>query len=443
MRRLAAAASITTVLLAVGAPSAMAQSVVQVADAIDQDGYYVEPGSEPVSRSVLEELAEESEIRIGTAVLADEPFGGAERLAEDVLAELGEGTVFVASPEDFGVRSDEVSDADIEAAFDAADQQSNTGDLEAYLQAFSEELDDQAGGGNGGGFGGFGLFLVVGGLAILGIITLVSRARTRKAFKDQRERSLKEARDEVGAHVAAMAERIVALTDRVGVAANDEATRLFAEATSTYTTAQDHLERSASLAELEHVTDELDHARWQLEAVTALIEGRTPPPEPEEDRACFFDPTHGAATADALIEMAAGQRTVKVCSYCKGKLDAGEAPEPRMIDVGGQQVPAAMAPRSYGGGGRAWVEDFTIVMGPGRHRYGWGGYSGYGGWGSGWGGWGGGGYGGGYSGGYGGGFGGGARSRVGGGGRSRVGGGGRSRVGGGGRSRSGGGGHRR
>lgn len=421
------------ILLVLGATGAKAQSVEQVAEAIDEDGYYVEPGAERVSRSFLEDLAEDPEVPIATAVLAEEPFGGGRGFAEDVLVELDEGTVFVASADGLDAVSFEVSDDDLEDAFDAADEQASTADLEAYLQAFSRELDRQADVGSGGG-GGFGWVLLLGGLGILGVISLVSRARTRKAFTEQRERSLKEARDEVGRQVAAMAERIVALTDQVGVAANQEATRLFAEATTTYTTAQDHLERSASLPELERVSDELDHARWQMEAATALIEGRTPPPEPEQDRACFFDPTHGAATEDALIEMAAGQRTVKVCSYCKGKLDAGEAPEPRMIDVGGQSVPAAKAPRSYGGGGLYWVDDFTIVMGPGRHRYGWGGYSGYGGWGSGWGGWGGG-YGGGYSGGYGGGIAGTGRSRISSGGRSRIGGGGRSRMGGGGRRR--------
>lgn len=442
MRRLAAAASITTLLLVLSSPGAMAQSAVQVADSIDRTGFFIEPGAEQVSRSVLEDLAQDAEVPLWTVLLADEPFGGAQSFALEILAEVEEGTVFVASPEEFGVESTQVSDAEIEEAFDQADDRADPDDLVQYLQAFSEALDDPAvaADGSGGGGGGFGLLLLLGGLAILGIITLVSRARTKKAFTEQRDQSLKEARDEVGRQVAALAERIVALTDQVAVAANDQATKLFADATATYTSAQDHLERSASLQELEQVSDQLDHARWQIEAATALIEGRTPPPEPEEDRACFFDPTHGAATEDALIEMAAGQRTVKVCSYCKGKLDAGEAPEPRMIDVGGQSVPAAKAPRSYGGGGLYWVEDFTIVMGPRRHRYGWGGYSGYGGWGSGWGG-----YGGGYSGGYGGGFGGGGggRVRVGSGGRVRIGGGGRSRGGGGGRSRIGGGGRRR
>jgi len=440
MSRAAATTAIATVLLIAGAPGALAQSVDEVAEEIDDEGYYLEPGAESISESVLEDLAEDAEVPISTVVLADEPSAGVERFAEEILFQLDGGTVFVASPEDFGVRSYEVDADDIDEALAAADDRADAADLAGYLQAFSLSLDGQTTAGEGGGAGGgVGFFLVIVGLGVLGIMTLVSRVRTRKVFNQQRERSLKEARDEVGGQVAALAERIVALTDRVGVAANGEATQLFAGATSTYTAAQDHLERSASLPELERVSDELDHARWQLEAVTALIEGRTPPPEPEQDRACFFDPTHGAATENALIEMAAGQRTVKVCSYCRGKLDTGEAPEARMIDVGGQRVPAAKAPRSYGGGGLDWVDDFTIVIGPGRRSYGWGGYSGYGGWGGGWGGWGGG-WGGGYRGG---GYSGGGRSRIGGGSRVRVGGGGRSRMGGGGRSRMGGGGRRR
>ena len=51
-----------------------------------------------------------------------------------------------------------------------------------------------------------------------------------------------------------------------------------------------------------------------------------------------------------------------------------------MIEVGGQRVPAAKAPRSYGGGGMDWLDDFSIVFEDVRRGYGWsrygGGYSG-------------------------------------------------------------------
>lgn len=218
--------------------------------------------------------------------------------------------------------------------------------------------------------------LVVGGLAVAGVLSAISNLRTRQAFRAQRERELGEARAEVSAQVSAMADEILALTDRLRVAPDDEAERLFAEATGTYQQAQDHLERATTARELEGVTDELDHARWQLAAAAAMAEGRQLPPGGTREEACFFDPTHGTGTDVAEIDTAAGRRTVRVCSYCATKLRSGTAPEPRMIEVGGRRVPAAKAPRSHGGGGHTDLDDFTLVLDQIRLPYGWGGWRG-------------------------------------------------------------------
>jgi hypothetical protein len=221
-----------------------------------------------------------------------------------------------------------------------------------------------------------GVILVVAGLVAAGIATGISNLRTRRAFDAERQRDLREARGEVGAQVSSMADEIVALTDRVALAENvdPEAGRLFAEATQTYQRAQSDLERASAARELEGVSDELDRARWKLEASRALLERRELPPEPAGDEACFFDPTHGAGTDVARIDTAAGERTVRVCSYCATKLRSGHAPQPRMIAVGGRQVPAAKAPRSHGGGGLEWLDDFSLVLDDVRRPYGWGRY---------------------------------------------------------------------
>lgn len=215
------------------------------------------------------------------------------------------------------------------------------------------------------------MLLVVGGLAVAGLLSLVSTIRTRQAFRAERERALTEARDEVRGQVGAMADEIVALTDRVTVSGNAEAARLFAGATEAYQQAQDHLERSARAGELEDVADELDHARWELAAAQALVGGEQLPPEPDHDRACFFDPTHGAGTFPAEIDTPAGRRQVRVCSYCAAKLRSGAAPEPRMLSVGGRRVPAAKAPRAYGGGGMDLLDEFDIILDGIRRPYRW------------------------------------------------------------------------
>ncbi len=223
-----------------------------------------------------------------------------------------------------------------------------------------------------------GLILVVGGLVAAGIATGISNLRTRRAFDAQRRQSLSEAHGEVRAQVSSMADEILALTDRSALVEDPdpEVTRLFAEASSTYQRAQDGLERARSARELEHVSDELDHARWQLESARALMEGRQPPASPGTEQPCFFDPTHGAGTDVAAIDTSAGRREVRVCSYCATKLRSGQTPQPRMIEVGGQRVPAAKAPRSYGGGGMDWLDNFSVVLDDVTRPYGWGRYGG-------------------------------------------------------------------
>lgn len=218
--------------------------------------------------------------------------------------------------------------------------------------------------------------LAVGGLAIAGVLTLVSNLRTRRAFTQQRERDLAEARGEVSTQVGAMATEIVGLTDRLRVQQDPRADELFAAATGAYQAAQGHVERATSARELEGVADELDHARWQLEAVVAVLDGRELPPGGEREQACFFDPTHGTGTDPAAIDTPAGRRTVRVCSYCAAKLRSGASPAPRMIEVGGRRVPAAKAPRSHGGGGHTDLDDFTVVLDQIRRPYGWGGRGG-------------------------------------------------------------------
>jgi phosphoglycolate phosphatase-like HAD superfamily hydrolase len=213
--------------------------------------------------------------------------------------------------------------------------------------------------------------LVAGGLVLAGLLSAVSTIRTRQAFVAERERALGEAREEVRRQVGAMADEILALSDRVELAEDPEAARLFAQATAAYQETQDHLERSTRAPELEDVADELDHARWELAAAEALAGGQEVPPEPDHDRACFFDPTHGAGTYPAEIDTPAGRRQVRVCSYCAAKLRSGVSPEPRMLSVGGRRVPAAKAPRSYGGGGMDWLEEFDVVLDGTRRPYGW------------------------------------------------------------------------
>jgi hypothetical protein len=404
MKRIAIGWLIAPLLLLVAAPTTLAATIDEIADGLERDGYYIGPGAEQVDEQALRATVRDSRTELRPVLLAVRPPEGEDVLAEQLHEQFG-GTIVVVTPTDLGTSTDFADQGQVDRAYARADQQVDSfEDLPGYLRAFDTALAaeverDPAPTGTGGRGGvSVGVFLLVGGIIVLGGMALFNQYRTRKTERAQQERSLQEARQEVRNQVSALAERILALDDQVELANNTQASKLYSQATATFTAAQNHLEGSASVAELEKVSDELDHARWQMESVTALLEGREPPPEPEKEVSCFFDPNHGAGVEEAKIDTAAGEQKVRVCSYCAARLRAGEAPEPRMIEVGGQRVPAAMAPRSYGGGGLGWLADFALILGGRRYPYGWGGYRGFGwgyprrrgwygggGWGGGWG----------------------------------------------------------
>lgn len=367
-------------LLLVFVPFVMATGQVGFFDeeaavrALESDGYYVESGSEDVDAGRLAAVVRDSRTDLRPVLLADGSLD-AEATANDLLDRLGAGTVVVVSPDEIGVATDLADTGQVDAALDHADAQSSSlTDLPGYLEDFDAALAGEAGAAATGG-GGRRLpvgAIVLGVLVMLGGALLVRRISVGRAERARAERALREAREEVGAQVSAVADRIVALHDQVELAGRPELSQLYADATETYAEAQRRLEGSATTSELARVSDDLDRARWQLESITARLEGREPPQEPDDRVACFFDPNHGAGTQQIRLDTAAGGRDVRVCAACAGKLAAGEAPEPRMIEVDGQRIPAAKAPRSYGGGGLGYLDDFLVVLGERRYPYGWG-----------------------------------------------------------------------
>jgi hypothetical protein len=386
--RLMGVGALALLLTLLAAPLALAVSADEVAAEVEAEGFYIEPGGEDVDTEALRDGLDQVSTRVLPVLLADEPPGGEQAFAEDVLANLQEdGTVLVISPSAVQVVSSEADDGQVDEALSLADDEvrfdtAGAGEIATAFAAAFDEVVRESGGAttsdDGGGLRTGALLLAVG-LGVVGVVTFAGWRWRERRRREQSERLLTEAREEVRGQISALAEQILQLSDRVELAGNAEASGLFSDATAAYGQAQQELERVKAPQELERISDELDHARWQLEAVAASLDGREPPPRPEREPACFFDPTHGAGTEEAVIDTPAGQKPVQVCKACAAKLEAGEAPEPRMIAVGGQQVPAPMAPRYFGGGGLGWLGDFAMILGGHRHSYGWGGYSGWGG----------------------------------------------------------------
>jgi len=374
-RRLLVLLSLSVALLAVALPAA-AQTPAQVAAEVADRGYWIDEGL-PVEESRISAAvtaAGNAGVRLMVVLLSGDPAGGATTFADAVLDRVGNGTVLVLSAGQEGmVSSGEFTQAQIEEALGAG-YDAGGGDA-GYVNAVVASLSDaQVDPGNGGGTdngdaaGGSSktglivLLVLVGGL-VLAVVWAVRRQG--KATKAGRQRSLEEARREIKSQLDAMANTILEISDKVSLSDSREDNQYLEQAGKTYTDASEAYETATDLARLEEISDRLDEARWQLDAAAALADGKPVPVKPaaEERSACFFDPTHGGPFEDAEVRTAAGAKTVRVCSADAAKLRQGQQPDTRMIEVGGRDVPAAQAPKSYGGGGLDWLDVFAVIVG--------------------------------------------------------------------------------
>jgi hypothetical protein len=373
MKRLAVGI-VALVLLVV--PAALAAPTAdEVAADASTKGFFIEEGlpATPESISASVSRARNAGIRFYAVLLVADPPGGATTFADAVYDRVGgSGTVLVLSAGDEGVASSEFDQPAIEAALDHAF--ANSSDDEGYVASLVDHLIDPSAAPSGGGGGAGRVLLVV----FLGVAGLVAWGIVRSSKKSrQRTNSLvEEARAELQVQIAAVANKLLEIADIVSASdtkKDDEHLRL---ASTTFTEIEESHRTIHDLRELEHLSDRLDEARWQLEAAEAIAYDRPVPPRPAptERPVCFFDPAHTDATETAEIQTASGTRTVRVCKADADLLKRGQAPEPRMVTVEGEQVPAPTAPKSHGGSGFDGLDLFTILMsgGRGRSSYDWG-----------------------------------------------------------------------
>lgn len=370
MRKFLALILAVVFLLLISAPVA-AETPSDVADIVAIQGYYVEPGAEPVDEAELQDLVgvmQDRGLNFVAVVLADDPTGGANAFAGAIVDEFAVGsTVVVLSPSELGFASTEFSTAQLNAAGqDSIDLfSSNVND---GFTLFADNLSPGVAAGGGtdvgsGGEGGFpwALLLIVGGLVL--IVFWVVR-RESGVEKQRKQEDIAEARTEIKRQLDEIANLILEETDAIRVSEHEQAGVHLQAASQTYAEAIDLYDRTSKLADLETISDSLDRARWQLQAAVALRDGRDVPPEPVAERAtCFFDPAHRPATESAVLRTGAGEREVKVCSEDAERLRRGQQPQARQINVGGRPTPAPMAPKSYGGGGFGMMDVFEVILG--------------------------------------------------------------------------------
>ena len=211
----------------------------------------------------------------------------------------------------------------------------------AVLNDFVDRVDQAqaSNGSNGGGDsgGGFPTFLVVlagGAAALFGVSALRRRRRERERRAHELEQVGAAAREDL----VALGEDIRALdldVEMPGV--DEEAKQHYNLAVERYQQASEALDRAGRAEDVEGVTSFLEEGRWAMVAAKARLAGEA---VPERRPPCFFDPRHGPSVRDMEWAPSDGEpRPVPVCAADAARLEDGQEPDMREVEVDGQRMP--------------------------------------------------------------------------------------------------------
>ncbi|HKX74058.1 MAG TPA: hypothetical protein VJR05_01575 [Acidimicrobiia bacterium] len=340
------------VLLLAMAAVATRPEVSVIAEQLELRRYYLD-GEVDVDVNEMERLVA-TYPEVSFVGLTEDWEDGNDALAADLLNQLGRGTLLVRSPSEVGAVSSIYGDEALNRALDAVAATSGSDyitDFQEFAGALGEPPTELS------------LGWILFGVAVLATIFLVWRGWRRRG--QEREDQLEQARAEIRSQMDHVANQILKMADDPRLVDNPPAEEHYRSASEVFRAAEERFAGVSDLTVLEDLSDDLDQARWELEAAQALIEGRSPPVKPagEKPSHCFFDPTHGAGVEEAVLNTPAGEKKVWVCRADAERLRQGQTPEPRTIPMGPSQVPAPRAPRSHGGLGLDWLDVFSVIVG--------------------------------------------------------------------------------
>jgi hypothetical protein len=123
--------------------------------------------------------------------------------------------------------------------------------------------------------------LIIGGLGLL-VFWMIRRSgkQTVNAAAEQ----MAKARMAVQKQVDAVANDILDMEDEVRVSTNAEVERFYNEASDTYRTVTDLMQKAETPQQLLEISNDLDVAIWQLDCAEAILDGNPKPPRPEPKR---------------------------------------------------------------------------------------------------------------------------------------------------------------
>jgi MYXO-CTERM domain-containing protein len=344
--------------LAPAAAAASTSAVDQAATALRSDPVYVHPDASPtISEADAERLRE----RIATAgggpvYIAVVPAAARNEAGGDAadwvrsLAETVDrrGTYAAVVGGQFRAASnvlDEGQAADL--ATEAFEEHSEDG-ITATLLAFVDRVGTARSGSESSGGDDTSLWpiLAVVGAGAFGFVLL---RRRRQARRD---------REALATGKAVAQEDLLALADDIRALDLDvempdvdrEAKHHYGRSVEAYERADRAYDTARRPQDLAAVSSALEEGRYEMASAKARLEGREPP---ERRPPCFFDPRHGPSERNVLWAPPGGEpREVPACAADALRVEEGEAPEQREVQVGGRSVPYYGVPAlmPYAGG---------------------------------------------------------------------------------------------
>jgi hypothetical protein len=265
----------------------IAATVDQVIPELEDNGYYIEPGSAASEEVVSDAVSAGRSAggRLYIVVLAEEPPGGATTFSDSVLDELGTGYVVTVAPETVGYAGDGTfwTAEEMDAAVDAS---LAGGSDDQVVQLFVAELtggsvpspggEDQPGT-EGGGAGWVWLVILGGGALLIWALARNSSRKRSEAAAAELDRVRALARGKL----AEVANDILEMEDEVQLSENPEVKAHYQSASTTYSETLARVEKNPSAAEMVDVVRDLDLAIWELDAAEALLDGKPVPEKPK------------------------------------------------------------------------------------------------------------------------------------------------------------------
>jgi len=288
------------VLLA-AVPQANAQDVDEIVRELEDNGYYIEPGGDGTDRDFADlvrqaEGADDPWYFVSLADVVDEGFADT---LYDTLAPRGNVLVYYIDGDFVEVQlaSDESESIESRALAPFDDDWDRPDEFMAdVVTEFDELTGSSSGSGNTGSTtsgssndsdsgGGFPWLLIGIPAVLIGGFWFVSRRGKNKKAESELETAQK-IRAELQTEIDELANDVLVLSGPVDLSDKQDAITHYREATDAYLDISDEIPdveklEAADLKELSALGTRVAHARWQMDAAEAILDGEPIPEKPK------------------------------------------------------------------------------------------------------------------------------------------------------------------